>query len=175
MNNDLLYYLHGKLREGCRCLGLEAGIVSHVSGYKYQIVKGASELPLFDDGDVFDLGDTYCSEVVKTAATVAYHHVGSIQELKLHPVYQSLRLEAYIGTPIMLGDHLWGTVNFSSLDAKETPFAVDAVNYIESLAQELSDFITREPEDDSFRSAQKASLNQRPDDGQGEPGNEWGK
>ena len=119
---DLKEQLRSKIDKGCRFFDMEAGIVSRVDGEQYHIVVGITKLPFFKDGDVFDLNDTYCREVVESRETVCFNQVSLVGRMRNHPAYRSVKLESYIGTPILVDRSLWGTVNFSSLRARAFEF-----------------------------------------------------
>ncbi len=129
------------LETGRQYFNMEAAIVSKVTDENYKIVIGITRLPFFKDGDVFKLSDTYCSEVIRTQSTICYNQVGLIGTMKLHPAYHSLHLESYIGTPIIIREKLWGTLNYSSIEARELNFTVKEHAFIENLAAKTATII----------------------------------
>lgn len=133
--------LKGILEAGRQYFNMEAAIVSRVTDKSYTIVMGITRLPFFKDGDVFKLSDTYCSEVIRTQDTIYYNQVGLIGTMRHHPAYNSLHLESYIGTPVMVGGSLWGTLNFSSIEAREISFTDKEVAFIENLATETASIV----------------------------------
>jgi GAF domain-containing protein len=128
---------------------MEAAIVSKVAGEGYKIVIGITRLPFFKTGDVFRLSETYCREVIRTRSTVYYNQVGLIGIMRLHPAYRSLHLESYIGTPLTVDGQLWGTLNFSSIEAREIHFTDKDIDFIETLAIKTSR-ILKDLNQDSF-------------------------
>jgi GAF domain-containing protein len=127
-----------ELEKGRQFFDLEVGIISKICNERYEVFAGLTQLPFFKEGDVFKLAETYCSEVVRTQRTIYYNQVGLIGEMRFHPVYRSLHLESYIGTPIKVDGQLWGTLNFSSIQAKEIKFSDKEIAYIENAAIQLA-------------------------------------
>lgn len=138
------------LKTGCEIFGLPTGIISQVieregsegvqSSYIIRSVQ--SELEFLAPGLEFDLKDTYCAAVVQTKKTITYPHVGKIAAMATHPVYQNLKLESYISTPIFVHGKVYGTLNFSSTQVKTSNFEPHEQEIIELMAQSIGRFIT---------------------------------
>jgi|GEM_PF-2091178 len=129
------------LQAGCEILRLETGIISKIEESSYCIRSVRSTIDGLAVDSVFDLKDTYCAAVLQEERTISYHCVGAMPSLRRHPVYQSLKLEAYIGTPIFVGDRIYGTLNFSSTQARVRPFETYELEIIELMAQSIGQFI----------------------------------
>ncbi|MDG1491071.1 MAG: ATP-binding protein [Planctomycetota bacterium] len=115
---DLTSDLQSALSLAANFFGLSIGIVSQVSGDDYVIecVHQPDGLGL-EVGQTFPLGNTYC------AITLQADDVVSIDDMRSsafndHPCYEAFRLESYLGAPIRVDGELYGTLNFSSPDAR---------------------------------------------------------
>jgi hypothetical protein len=125
----------------CEELKMETAIASFIDQDSYYIVEVHSEMEgVFHSGMHFPLQDTYCRAVYETESALSYLHVGSIETMLQHPVYQAVKLESYLGLPIKnkVGSVI-GTVNLTSLSKRDNPFSEtetqkvkDIVNFIES-------------------------------------------
>ena len=124
------------LQAGCEMLGLSTGIVSRVKNHIYQIVAVKSPLNL-QIGDEIPCVDTYCAEVIETKTTVSFAEVGQIESMQNHPVYQNLKLESYIGTPIFVSGNLFGTLNFSDTIPKKAKFTRGEIKIVELMARDI--------------------------------------
>lgn len=133
---DILDELTTKLRLIRKELDMETAIVSYINKDSYTLVLVDSEMQdVFKAGMAFPLEDTYCNDVYKFNQVMSYRHVGSMDNMLQHPVYQSVKLESYLAAPI--NDHkgnVLGTVNFTSLFVKETPFTQHQINLVTDLA-----------------------------------------
>lgn len=121
-------------------LDIETGIISKIDDSNYAIQQVYSTMgAIFSPGDQFELRDTYCAAVVKHNKTITYIQVGSIPEMLLHPVYQAVQLETYIGTPIHnKKGNVAGTVNFSSHKIRTTEFSTEEIAIVEEMAKKIS-------------------------------------
>ena len=120
---------------------MPTGIISQIINQSYVIRSVQSELEVFVPQLEFALKDTFCAAVIKEKKTIAYTHIGEIEEMQSHPVYQNLKLESYIGTPILINDQVYGTLSFSSTEVRNTDFQPHELEIVELMAQSLGSFI----------------------------------
>ena len=145
------------LSRGCELLGLSVGIVSQIDDGQYRVSAVIGGGDAIGRGDVFPLGETYCQAVVTKRGTVALHHVGALEEMRSHPVYQGMQLESYIGTPLRVAGEVVGTLNYSDTGIRPEPFTMEELEFIELMAQSLSHAL----EQDGLRSSQAQHLADR--------------
>lgn len=139
------------LKAGIDIFQMETGIVSHIINDKDYIVKDViSPLDIFGPGDVFELDGTYCREVHKTEKVIGFPQVGLIDEMKGHPVYQNLKLEAYISAPIFVRDTLYGTLNFTSRNPRRYGFSEHEHDLIALMANSIGNFILLQEKENSL-------------------------
>ncbi|MBD5780562.1 PAS domain S-box protein [Pelagicoccus sp. NFK12] len=140
------------LKDTCETLGMKTGILSEISGDLYTVRQVHDEGGKISKGSVFRLDEVYCQFVVMTGRSMATNHLGETAWGRMK-CYETLRLESYIASPIRKGDEIVGTINFSSPEIRERPFAqfeIDAVrllsNWIEGLLrqEEIVDQLNRQ-------------------------------
>jgi len=130
------------LISGIEVFGLETGIVSQVSEEGvYRVCDVISPLEVLHKGQEFMLEDTYCREVVRSQQVLGFPEVGRLDYMNCHPVYQNLKLEAYLSAPIFVGDSLFGTLNFTSICARTRGFSQHEHNLILLMANSIGSFI----------------------------------
>ncbi|WP_375549224.1 ATP-binding protein [Oceanicaulis alexandrii] len=122
------------LDHGCAYFGLPIGIVSQIEGEHYTVRQVQAPDPELAPGVTFDLSGTYCSQVLIADSPVSYHRAGT-SELRTHPCYQTFQLETYIGAPLIVNAQRYGTINFSSPDARERPFTAYDLQMIRMFGQ----------------------------------------
>ena len=130
-------YLHA----GVKIFGMETGIVSRISDQEYFICNAITPGDAIKHGDIFELEGTYCREVVKSSQTLGFPHVGSMDELKEHPVYQNMKLESYISAPIYKDHKIFGTLNFSSTQIRSHGFSEYERELITMMASAIGSFL----------------------------------
>ncbi len=130
------------LISGIEVFGLETGIVSEVTADGVYIVRDVvSPLDVLEKGQEFQLQDTYCREVMKSRQVVGFPQVGALDYMNCHPVYLNLKLEAYLSAPIFVGSELYGTLNFTSVAARQRGFSRHEHNLILLMANSIGAFI----------------------------------
>jgi hypothetical protein len=138
-SNELTTRLNSVRKE----LNMETAIVSYINNDTYTLVLVDSDMDgVFETGMVFPLEDTYCRDVYKFNQVMRYNHVGSMDNMLQHPVYQSVKLESYLAAPINdKTNNVLGTVNFTSLFTKEANFTDQEVKLVKNLAAYIQDNI----------------------------------
>ena len=134
------------IREYLTCgtciFGMETGIVSKVDDTNiYHVLDIISPLEALQKGQEFPLEDTYCREVVKTRTVLGFPQVGDLDYMNCHPVYQNLKLEAYLSSPIYVGDELFGTLNFTSVNIRKNGFSQNEHDLILLMANSIGNYI----------------------------------
>ncbi|CUW41227.1 Putative signal transduction histidine kinase [Magnetospirillum sp. XM-1] len=120
---------------GARHLALPIGIISRIEGDTYTVRHhdAPPSAPLHD-GQVFELGNTYCALTISTNDVVAIAHMAKSRHAG-HPCYQAFGLEAYIGATITVRGQTFGTINFSSPDPYAREFDDGDIEFVRLLAR----------------------------------------
>jgi signal transduction histidine kinase len=145
------------LISGIEVFGLETGIVSEIKvGETYKVCDVVSPLEALEIGQEFPLEDTYCREVVKSLQVIGFPEVGKLDYMNCHPVYQNLKLEAYLSAPIFVDDKLFGTLNFTSTKPRMRGFSHHEQDLIQLMANSIGAFILLRDKEEKL-----VALNQR--------------
>lgn len=115
-------------------LGMEIGIISSIAESTYTVRNFYPDDSGLEIGQVFELGNTYCSITLESQDIVAINHMKE-SEYERHPCYEAFSLESYIGIPISIDDELYGTINFSSSKQKEGGFIPSDYTLIKLLGE----------------------------------------
>jgi signal transduction histidine kinase len=126
--------IQAMLAMGCQHFGLAIGILSHIEGERYEIVQAMAADGDLTPGDCFALGDTYCRETLRAEEPLAFERA-STGPRRQHPCYRRLGLEAYLGAPVRVGGRCYGTLNFSDVQPRPTPFTPVDRELIQLMAQ----------------------------------------
>ncbi|OLP18047.1 hypothetical protein BST81_13525 [Leptolyngbya sp. 'hensonii'] len=130
------------LQTGCHVLQFSAGAIGQVEGQTYSFLALQSELESLVPGLKIQLADAYCGKVVEQGRTLSFHHIAQHPEMSCHPLYVSLKLESYIGTPIWVDGNIYGTLCFFSTQVREQGFEGHEREIIELMAQSMGKFIS---------------------------------
>src|SRR5689334_83878 len=119
------------LKTGCQLFGLPIGMILQVEGDAgiVRSVRGSADLTA---GAKLRLSATPCARVADRLRTVTSTNASANQELRP-------QFEIYIGTPILLGSDLFGTLSFSSTSTGAVRNFVEAeTELIDLLARSLA-------------------------------------
>ncbi len=131
------------LRLGVQTFALPLALVSRIRGDDYEVRYAFTPDDAVKPGQHFELGKTYCVHTLNANAPTSFSHAGE-SEISSHPCYQSFGLESYIGSPIMVDDKRFGTLNFSSPDPRDEAFSAYDHEIIQLFAQWIGNEIGRE-------------------------------
>jgi|GEM_PF-2270021 len=125
---------------GIKIFNCKTGIISRIDKDYYTVWATKNDMNI-KKGDVYELKNTFCNLVVEENKTISFHHGGSIDHIKNHPVYLNQKLETYISTPLFVNNKIFGTLNFSSPNIKEKPFEENENEFIEIMAKSISHYL----------------------------------
>jgi signal transduction histidine kinase/CheY-like chemotaxis protein/putative methionine-R-sulfoxide reductase with GAF domain len=128
---------------GCWRFGLDTGILSHIEGQRYEVLEACAPKDAIRRGDVFDLGQTYCRETLLSPDPICFEQVAGSAWAE-HPCYRSFKLEAYLGTRVIVGEQAYGTLNFSSTQRLPDPFKPADREFLSLMAQWIGGEIERD-------------------------------
>jgi two-component system sensor histidine kinase/response regulator len=130
------------LQAGVAILNFAAGAIGQVCDQTYTLIAVQGDIADLTPNVSIDLAKTYCGRVVAQHQTVAFNHVAEIDGMQDHPCYQRLKLESYIGTPIVVDGNLYGTLSFFATEVRRQGFKSHEKEIIELMAQSIGKFIS---------------------------------
>ena len=130
------------LTMGCQQFDLDVGILSKIEGEKYRLI--AVRLPHnsaldIAAGNIFAVEDSCCQHTIQARQPFSFRQEKNIE----HPCYLEQNPQAYLGTKVMVGGEVYGTLNFSSLNSHPEPFKTIQIELIELMAQWIGGEIER--------------------------------
>jgi PAS domain S-box-containing protein len=128
---------------GCQHFGLPTGILSRITGERYEAIAVHSNEDSIQAGQVLALRETYCYDTIRAGGPVHFEHAGK-SDWRQHAGYKTLKIEAYLGTPVIVDGQIYGTLNFSSLTPYPRPFQTSDKEFLRLMAQWIGGEIERE-------------------------------
>lgn len=142
-SGDLEEDLERALALAANFFGLSIGIVSRVEEDEYIVERvHQPEGAGIQVGQTFALGNTYCAITLQADDVVAIDDMRS-SEYNEHPCYEAFRLESYLGAPLRVDGELYGTLNFSSPDARPRRWTETDCDLVRLLAFWVESAISR--------------------------------
>lgn len=131
---DSQQQLCAALQLGAEFYGTPLGLISRVVGEDYQVLAQFSPPDTLQDGQHFNLGETFCSLTLNGRDVLAIDHMGA-SEFAHHPCYPSFRLETYIGAVVQVGGRPFGTLAFCSAEPRAVPFDETELEFLRLFAR----------------------------------------
>ncbi len=122
------------LQAGCKIFGTDTGVIGEVKGELFIIKSVQSKQDYFARRKEFNLGDILCQKVVAEQRTIVRSELEE-SEAKGMPI------KLYIATPIFVNNQIYGTLSFSSPQARTKEFESHEQEIIELMAQGIGKFI----------------------------------
>ncbi len=107
---------------------------------RYEIVASIGDLPI-SPGDLMDLPTTFCRKTIETDEVLALSHA-SEQGWSDDPAYERSNVECYLGSRIVVGGSLYGTVCFLDRSPHST-FSEAEQTFVSLIARWLSHELER--------------------------------
>ncbi len=108
------------LAMGCSQFGMDIGLLGRVLGDRYEVIAAyvPEDFPFgFAKGDGFALSRTFEREVLRSSEPISVESAGTTQ-WRNHPAYSVRKLEAFVGTRVIVQGRIFGTLSFTSRTTK---------------------------------------------------------
>lgn len=123
------------LEMGCERLGLEIGMMSRVSGGRYEVTAiHAPEAFPIAAGSAFELADTLCSGTIASERPVTALSSADAR-WRSGATRDPFHFEAYLGCPIRVHGEARGTLVFASLSPRQARFTATHKDLLVLMAQ----------------------------------------
>lgn len=144
--------LRQALRLGAEHFGMPLGIISRIQGEQYQVLVQVSPDDALSDGQLFELGDTYCSLALQHNDVLAITHMTDSPH-RHHPCYRQFALESYIGTVVRVGGKPFGTLAFANPERRRQPFDDADRDFLGLFARWVGAILERQQQEHAVRAA----------------------
>lgn len=144
--------LRQALRLSAEYFGMPLGIISRIEDEQYQVLVQVSPDGALSDGQLFELGDTYCSLVLQQNDALAIPHMADSPH-RHHPCYRQFALESYIGTAVRVGGKPFGTLAFANPERRRQPFDDADRDFLGLFARWVGAILERQQQERAVRSA----------------------
>ncbi len=147
--------LQGLLALGRRLFGLEMGALARIENQRYEVV--ASQIPpkinfKMPKGSITDLLLTYCSDAILAKEPICFESARTSKWCN-HPAYTANKLEAFIGTPVIVNSKIYGTLSFFSHQPRSKLFNKGDRELMKLIAQWVGGEIERLQAEEEIRKA----------------------
>ncbi len=145
--------IRAALQLGTEYFGVENGHLVHIdpAAGTHEIVQVRGSHPSIAQGETTDLSETYCRMVVANGDTLL---VGNVAETEWRddPAYEFHELGCYLGTKVVVGRTLYGTLCFVDREPRPSVFEPHDRAFLERLAEEIGFELSRHDADQGLAS-----------------------
>ncbi|WP_334899145.1 PAS domain S-box protein [Nostoc sp.] len=131
------------LTMGCQVFNLEFAILGRVENSRYEVMAAQSPNNTLKKGDIFDIKQTLCSEVLNTNEPLTIEYTGA-SKWRNHAAYTAFGIESYIGTRVLVGEQVYCTLSFSSYAPRTEQFKSGHKELLKLMAQWIRSEIERQ-------------------------------
>jgi diguanylate cyclase (GGDEF)-like protein/PAS domain S-box-containing protein len=136
------------LAMGCRRFGVETGLFGQIQENRLKVLQVVSQDDRIRVGQVYDLAAEGTKRAKGTSLTHpkgprGLVHVDFANVKQEQPFFTSNENETYLGAPVLVNGNIYGMLNFSGSDPRETPFSEEDTEFLQLIAQWLGGEIER--------------------------------
>ncbi len=142
--------IEATLEVGVDELASDLAIVSHIEATDYVVQFVHAAAGGLARGEVFELGDTYCSLTLDADDVVTVDHMARSPH-RNHPCYQRFKLESYIGSPLWVDGARYGTLSFSGAAPRGAPFDASDKQFVQLMSRWVGTMLERKRAADERR------------------------
>ena len=135
--------IQAMLAMGCQRFAVSTGTLCHIVGERCEITQTIPSDGEIPQGEVLALADTYCRDTLHVPQPIGFEHA-SAGPWRQHPCFRKYQLEVYLGTPVRVGEELFGTLSFSDRKPRSTLFTVVDRELIQLMAQWVGGVLAQE-------------------------------
>lgn len=129
------------LIESCRLLGLDLALVGEVVSDQYRVQYAHDTDGRFGPGTEMPLKDTPCQVVYELQQS---HLINDLQANPLTvsmPVAFLLKMQVYLGSPVWVGDRIWGVLAFAGRVQLDQERSAENIAFLELVAAWLGQLL----------------------------------
>jgi len=153
-SGELNHKIHSLLTMGCRNLGLNTGMITHVQQDAYEITHMASIESSLTSGHRAPLAGSYCEWTIRSKEPVTY---SDPTQSDWKPPSQDPHFspKAYAGAAIMVNGQVYGTLNFLSSSPRAKAFTGYEKTFLKLAAQWIGHELERRENETKIQRAKE--------------------
>ncbi len=131
------------LQLGINHFRTDLGSASATHSGRYVVQRSVGKGVTRSSGTSFDLETTYCVHTLAAGHALAFHDITET-EFADALCFRTFGRKTYIGAPVIVEGEVYGTINFSSLEARDLPFTKSDMVLVEMMGRWLGMEIERQ-------------------------------
>jgi len=115
---------------GCEHFSLPYGFLTRIRDGVQHVVRASGTHPLLQRGETCPLSKSYCRKTIQDDCLIAVQNAPK-EGWEGDPAYEAFELGTYIGTQILVGGELYGTLCFAGTTPRAHPFTERERTFVE--------------------------------------------
>ena len=129
------------LAESCRVLGMDLALVGEVIGNQYRVQYAHDPDGRFGPGTEILLRNTPCQLVYELRQSQLINDLTTNPQTLSMPVANLMNMQVYVGTPIWVGDRIWGVLAFAGRVQLDQERSEENIAFLELVAAWLGQLL----------------------------------
>lgn len=142
------------LAMGCERLGLKNGILARVKKNSYEILQIHSEDRSFKSGEVLNVTDAYIKKLSTMVEPTGFIN-SKDSEIINNELYNKLKFESYLSTPVTVNGKMYGTLDFSDVSPRINDFSDMDRTIVKLIAQWIGNELERNYSEEKIKASLK--------------------
>ena len=125
------------LQAGCEILGFSSGAIGRLKGQSYLTLTSFPALDESESQERLELHESCCRAVYDKKETLAYPGAGKLPDPLPEHSNSTLKLKAWLATPIPIEGRLYGALGFVSMNPRTRDLSSQEIELIELMGQSI--------------------------------------
>jgi len=137
------------VEQGSTMLGMEIGLISQIRDKSYTVVSSFAPKYNISNGMKCSLDATLCKQTIQSDQVLSIPNIPNVMEIH-NPCFADILPKSYIGIPIMVNQHVYGTLSFVSDHIRETAFSETDQDFVRLMGQWVNISLERQQSRDNL-------------------------
>jgi len=142
------------LRTGCNCFGTDYGAFIQNKETQSLVLRFVGTQPIYNRGDLIDNNHLFASCLTADSDPLIITNASSDIFFKEHYQYTNLKVNSYVGIPVIVSGSLFGYLEYGSLDTSKPSHSLIEIEMLQLLSQWIGGEIQRQQAHDNAQQHQ---------------------
>jgi len=142
------------LRTGCNCFGTDYGAFIQNKDKQSLILRFVGTQPIYNRGDLIDNNLLFANCLTADSDPLIITNASSDIFFKEHYQYKNLKVNSYVGIPVIVSGSLFGYLEYGSVDTTKPSHSLIEIEMLQLLSQWIGGEIQRQQAHDNAQQHQ---------------------
>ncbi|MDH5518384.1 MAG: PhnD/SsuA/transferrin family substrate-binding protein [Gammaproteobacteria bacterium] len=142
------------LRTGCHCFDTDYGALYQIKNAGAQVLRFVGSVQIFKRGQWIERDKLFADKLDKDSDALIISNASADDEFKQRFQHQTLKINSYIGIPVVVEDSLFGYLEYGSVKTLSSPRALIDIDMIQLISQWIGGEMQRQLAQDNAQKHQ---------------------